>query len=532
MTTSGWALARLQRVLARASTTPARTTTGGGSGSAGAPSLRRLQTKAPPCSTQRSGAVTSAADAEAAGQSAEMSDTLRVSVALAEKLQRRDGGAMGPRADRLTVQRVSECGAPRALGPLYVPAAPPAPPAITSEEKADDARRNVGFGTVFTDHMLQCSYRSGEWGVPRIVPRAPLQLDPAASVLHYGLEVFEGLKAYRPDDDADSDTVRLFRPMRNVMRMYRSAARLALPIFEPAEMLSLLEEFVRLEAPWVPRRDANAPQASLYLRPALISTDPRLGVRRSGEALLFVLASPALGDYYADTNARDGITLLASDAFTRAWPGGVGDAKCGGNYAPGLVAQELAAAEGCHQVLWLHENRVTEAGVMNFFVVMDDGEVVTPSLNGMILPGLTRDSVTQLVRARRYGNARMSERDMSIDELVDAIESGRAVEAFGTGTAAVVSPVSGIKYKNRMYAFPRPARAPAEQGGDAPPPLPLSAALKRDLEELFYGAAGAAHEWIHPIKLRRRAPAQSLPARDRHSNDTRAAASASRTQFG
>ena len=445
---------------------------------------------------------------------------MRASIALAEQRQR---PVRGPHADRLEVERavdsVENGGPTRAMRLLGAYCHYTERGAQPGEPRPDP--RMGEFGRTFTDHMLECAFRQGEWQAPRIVPRHALALDPGASSLQYGLQIFEGMKVYRPKRPHWSaptpDMVRLFRPLENMRRLCRSAARLALPLFDAHAMLQLVEEYVRVEAAWVPQCDADeeALTPALYLRPTLISTDARLGVRRPSEALFYVIASPALGSYYSGNNhaAATGVTLFATDAFARAWPGGVGDAKCGGNYALGLVAQELAIAEGCQQVLWLDaQQRVTEAGVMNFFVVFDDGEVCTPPVDtGMILPGVTRDSVLQLIRGGAVGAApggrawRVHERALPIDELTRGIVSGRVVEAFGTGTAATISPVAGIRYRQREYRFEAPAR-------------PLSTALKRAFDHICYGDESAleAHPWLHPV----------------YGSGRPAAASASHTQFG
>jgi branched-chain amino acid aminotransferase len=445
-----------------------------------------------------------------------LSPTMRRALALAE---RTDGALRGPDASKLVVDRApvvdSSGHSVRAREVLGVHS-------FYARRSNFQIRQPAGsqeFGVTFTDHMLLVRYRGGHWMDPLITSRRPLELDPASSSLQYGLQIFEGLKAYRPDPvgPETEDVVRLFRPQENLQRMYRSAARLALPLFDTGSMLRLIEEYVRIEADWVPVRapDENFRAVSLYLRPCLISTDARLGVRRAEEALFYVIASPSLGGYYSAAN-NAGVTLLATEEFVRAWPGGVGDTKCGGNYALSLVAQELAHAEGCHQVLWLDPDRnVTEAGVMNFFAVTSSGEVVTAPLSkGLILPGVMRSAVIQLIEQGRFppganhSSWRLVERSLSVDELVQGIEQGRIVEAFGTGTAAMICPVAAVKYRGRTFRLPEASDAKRR----------LTWQLSRALEHLFFDPDPhfAAHPWIHTVHVRR------IPQH----------ASASHTQFG
>jgi branched-chain amino acid aminotransferase len=445
-----------------------------------------------------------------------LSTTMRRAIALAERLER---GPYGPDPLELSVERspgVDGCGhsvrACAALGrqSFYQRGWKPGEQHLGGSQE---------FGVTFTDHMLLVRYHEGHWGKPAIVSRRPLELDPGCSSLQYGLQIFEGMKAYRPDPvgSESGDVVRLFRPRDNLQRMYRSAARLALPLFDPEAMLRLIDEYVRVEADWVPVRDLpdDSRPVSLYLRPCLISTDARLGVRRAKEALFYVIASPSLGGYYSGTD-HAGVTLLATDEFVRAWPGGIGDAKCGGNYALGLVAQELAHAEGCHQVLWLDPQRnVTEAGVMNFFVVTSAGEVLTAPLEeGLILPGVMRSAVVQLIRdgvisERARGQRwKVTEHSLHIDDLVRGIENGTFVEAFGTGTAAMICPIAAVKYRGQTYWLPQ------ENDRDQR----LSFHLEKAFERLFFDPSPkiSAHPWIHTVQIR----------------VTPQAASASRTQFG
>ncbi|XP_072777682.1 branched-chain-amino-acid aminotransferase, mitochondrial isoform X1 [Taeniopygia guttata] len=272
----------------------------------------------------------------------------------------------------------------------------------SASPRAPPPPQELLFGKVFTDHMLTVEWsRSGGWGRPQIRPFQELRLHPAASALHYAVELFEGLKAFRGDDDK----IRLFRPELNMERMQRSARRVCLPEFDGRELLECIRALVRLEGRWVPRD----PRSSLYIRPTFIGTEPTLGVAPPGRALLFVLLCP-VGPYFP--GGFGPVRLLADPRHVRAWPGGAGHCKLGGNYGPCLELQEEARARGCQQVLWLHgpEQLLTEVGTMNLFVFWErpDGglELVTPPLDGLILPGVTRQSLLELARQGSSGCAK------------------------------------------------------------------------------------------------------------------------------
>ncbi|GCA62119.1 branched-chain amino acid aminotransferase II [Kipferlia bialata] len=297
------------------------------------------------------------------------------------------------------------------------------------------------FGHCFSDHMLECDWTDEEgWGVPRIVPFHNMSIHPASTCLHYGLEIFEGLKAYYGDDDK----IRLFRPLKNAQRFADSASRLDLPAIVPEELVELIKAVVKVDEKFIPKAAAH----SLYIRPTLVSTHQYLGVCRPKAAKLFIILSPS-GPYFATSAPK----LLATDKYARAAPGGVGACKCGGNYAPTIMPQSMAAKQGCQQILWLspdEEHFLTEVGAMNFFCVVKDGEdkkkIVTAPLDGLILPGVTRDSMLTLCASR--DDISVEERPVPIKELLGWIESGELLECFGTGTAAVVTPVGGLKYKD------------------------------------------------------------------------------------
>lgn len=295
----------------------------------------------------------------------------------------------------------------------------------------------LGFGQYFSDHMFLMNYDPSKgWHDPRVVPYGPLSLDPASMVLHYGQEVFEGLKAYR----TESGQVQLFRPLDNVRRFNRSNARLDIPEIEETLFLDAMKTLVRTDIDWVP----SVRDASLYLRPFLLATDPFLGVRSSDTFLFAIILSP-VGAYYA--SGMSPTRILVEDEDVRAARGGIGFAKTGANYAATIRAQERAKHKGFTQVMWLDavERRfIEEVGTSNAFFVLD-GTVVTPPLGGSILPGITRDSCLQLLR--RWG-VPAEERPISIDEILSAAKDGHLNEAFASGTAAVISPVGELCYRD------------------------------------------------------------------------------------
>ncbi|KAH0555774.1 Mitochondrial branched-chain amino acid (BCAA) aminotransferase [Trichoglossum hirsutum] len=338
------------------------------------------------------------------------------------------------------------------------------------------------FGKTFTDHLLSVEWTaSGGWRAPRIVPYQNLSLDPATCVFQYGFACFEGMKAYRA---ADGST-RLFRPDKNMARLNKSAVRIALPAFDGAQLIELIKELVRLDGRFIP----TARGYSLYIRPTLIGTQPSLGIGPPGSALLYTIASP-VGPYYP--TGFKAVSLEATNYAVRAWPGGVGDKKLGANYAPCIVPQMMAAQKGYHQNLWLfgEEERVTEVGAMNFFAVLKDHktgqkELITPPLDGTILEGVTRDSVLILARERLVPEGwKVSERYCTMRELAAAADEGRLVEAFGAGTAAIVSPIRMIAWNERTVDCGLKA---GEEAGET------ATRLKGWIEAIQY--ADEVHEW-------------------------------------
>lgn len=312
-------------------------------------------------------------------------------------------------------------------------------PTATPKEKPKDESK-LGFGKIFTDYMFVMDYSADKgWHDARIVPYGPLALNPASSVLHYGTEIFEGLKAYRTSDGE----IRLFRPWENIRRMNNSAERLCLPEVDEEFVLSAFDRLVTLEKDWVPHEEGT----SLYLRPFMYGNDPHLGVHAVHDATFVIICSP-VGAYYAE--GINPVKIIIEDKDVRAVRGGTGYAKCGGNYAASLRAGKKAEEKGYTQVLWLdgvERKYIEEVGSMNVMFKID-GTIVTPALLGSVLPGITRKSCIELLKSWGY---KVEERQLSVDELVAAIKDGKLEEAWGTGTAAVVSPIGTLCYENVEY---------------------------------------------------------------------------------
>lgn len=333
--------------------------------------------------------------------------------------------------------------------------------------------KDLIFGRTFTDHMLSISWEEGQgWNSPRIHPYEKIALAPSATVFHYGMECFEGMKAYKDREG----TIRLFRPEMNMDRLNRSAQRLSLPTFDKEELLNCIKELIKVDERWIPTEKGY----SLYIRPTLIATQPTLGVGPSGKALLFVILCP-VGPYFP-TGLR-AVRLLAQEAYVRAWPGGTGENKVGGNYAPTILPQIQANALGYQQVLWLYEQQLTEVGTMNCFVYWTNRkgqtELITPPLDGTILPGVTRDCVLHL--ARQWNTCRVHEGPLHMHDVVEAIQEKRLHEMFGTGTACVVSPVKGFRYKDVDYEIPLDPKNPKIEAG------PLARKLSETIQSIQFG---------------------------------------------
>ena len=305
--------------------------------------------------------------------------------------------------------------------------------------KPDDESHLV-FGKIFSDHMFVMDFLEGKgWHDARIVPHGRFEIEPVAMVLHYGQGIFEGLKAYR----RPNGKICLFRPDRNWERFNDSAYRMCMPQIEPEFQTRALEELLKLDRDWVP----HGAGSSLYIRPAMIATEPHLGVRASREYVYFIVTGPVAAYYSEGFNP---VKIYVSDEHARSVRGGLGEAKTMSNYAASLFASEMAKKKGFTQVLWLDgaERRyVEEVGTSNIFFRIGD-ELVTPALTGSILQGVTRDSVIRLAEHR---GITCMQRAISIDEVIDAVRSGDMKEMFATGTAAVISPVGEICYKRRRY---------------------------------------------------------------------------------
>ncbi|XP_066446876.1 branched-chain-amino-acid aminotransferase, cytosolic isoform X1 [Eleutherodactylus coqui] len=315
------------------------------------------------------------------------------------------------------------------------------------KEKPDPSK--LVFGASFTDHMFMAEWCAEKgWQKPAIKPLQNLSLHPACSVFNYAIELFEGMKAYRGEDGK----IRLFRPQLNMDRMFRSAKRMTLPPFDKKELLECIRKLIEVEREWVPQSS----EASLYIRPVFIGTEPSLGVKRPSKALLYVILSP-VGPYFS-SGAFNPVSLWADPKYIRAWKGGTGDSKIGGNYGNSLFAQYEAQGYGCQQVLWLYgeDEQITEVGTMNLFLFWtnenDELELATPPLDGIILPGVTRRSILDL--ALKWGEFKVSERYMTMAQLVKALKEDRIKEMFGAGTACVVCPVGKILYKNENLEIP------------------------------------------------------------------------------
>ncbi|MBQ3109035.1 MAG: branched-chain amino acid aminotransferase [Clostridia bacterium] len=348
---------------------------------------------------------------------------------------------------------------------------------LNTEKKAkpqDESK--LGFGKIFTDHMFIMEYEAGKgWMNPRIEPYHALALDPASTVLHYGQEIFEGLKAYRAEDDR----ILMFRAKDNCRRLNRSADRMCMPEIDVDFNFKAMQMLVDIERDWVPHSEGT----SLYLRPTMIANDIGLGVHAAKHYVYYVICAPS-GAYYPQGLAP--IKIRVEDRYIRAVEGGTGEAKTGGNYAASIKAGDEAEAQGYAQVLWLdgaERKYIEEVGAMNMMFVIDD-TLVTAALHGSILPGITRDSVLTL--AREMG-LKVEERKLSVDELMDAARTGRLKEAFGTGTAAVVSPVGWLTYKDETVQV--------QDGGIGE----LTMKFYNTLTSIQWGKSEDTHDWVSVV---------------------------------
>ncbi len=351
----------------------------------------------------------------------------------------------------------------------------PHPSPVPADKRAE-LLKNPGFGRVFSDHMVTIRYHESKgWHDARIEPRAPIPMDPAAAVLHYAQEVFEGLKAYRTKDGGAT----MFRPIENARRFQQSAERLAMPSLPEELFLEACDLLVKTDRAWIPDGDG-----SLYIRPFMFANEIFLGVKPSSDYLFIVIAS-SVGSYFK-TDAP-AVSLWVSQEFTRAAPGGTGAAKCGGNYASSLLAQAEATRHGCDQVVFLdavEQKWVEELGGMNIFFVFDDGSLVTPPLGGTILPGITRSSLLTLAKDK---GIKVREDRYSIDQWRTDARSGRLREAFACGTAAVVTPIGMVKGAEGSFSI----------GGQSSGPLTMR--LRSALVDVQRGTAPDPHNWIEEL---------------------------------
>eukprot|EP01100_Stratorugosa_tubuloviscum_P012174 TRINITY_DN564_c0_g1_i1.p1 TRINITY_DN564_c0_g1~~TRINITY_DN564_c0_g1_i1.p1 ORF type:complete len:393 (-),score=189.57 TRINITY_DN564_c0_g1_i1:134-1312(-) len=318
----------------------------------------------------------------------------------------------------------------------------------TSIFKPKPETSTLKFGQNFSDHMLsiQWDIKSG-WEAPKITPYQNLQLDPSSSSLHYALQLFEGMKAYKDNNNQ----IRLFRPDKNMERMNITARRLHFPNFDGDELIKCTSELLNIDESWIPQKYGY----SMYIRPTMISNGSGLGVGPANRVLLYVITGP-VGPYYPD--GFKPIGLYAESSNVRAWPGGTGSFKIGANYAPTIEPQAVASKKGYSQVLWLlgSNHEITEVGTMNFFTLIKDKngdlELITPPLDGTILPGVTRLSILELCKS--WNEFKVSERKITMHEFLTAHAEGRIVEAFGAGTAAIVAPIKLLCFKDKEYHIP------------------------------------------------------------------------------
>jgi branched-chain amino acid aminotransferase len=340
-------------------------------------------------------------------------------------------------------------------------------------EEREQILENPGFGKFFTDHMVDiCWSEHGGWHRPRVQPYGPIALDPAAAVLHYAQEIFEGLKAYRHEDGS----IWTFRPEANAARMQRSARRLALPELPTEYFVDSLRQLVALDADWVP----TAPETSLYLRPFMFAKEAFLGVRAAKKVNYYVIASPA-GAYFSGGVAP--VSIWLSTDYARAGRGGTGAAKTGGNYASSLIAQQEATEHGCAQVMFLDSEEgkyLEELGGMNVVLVHKDGTLITPE-SPSILEGITLDSVLQLARDRGLATEM---RRVSIDEWREGFDAGDITEVFACGTAASITPVAQLKAANFTI------------GSEDAPAGELTMSLRQELTDIQYGRVPDRHGWL------------------------------------
>lgn len=354
-------------------------------------------------------------------------------------------------------------------------------PAPSSAERRQEILAAPGFGRFFTDHMVSIDYVDGQWVNPTVEPYAPISMDPATMVFHYGQAIFEGLKAYRQADGS----IATFRVDANAARFRRSAARMAMAELPDELFIESVRQLLEADADWVP---AAGGEDALYLRPFMFSTEVGLGVKPASGYKYLLMGSPA-GAYFA--GGLKPVKVWLSTEYVRAAPGGTGEAKVAGNYAASLLAQRQAAEKGCDQVVWLDacEHRyVEEMGTNNLFFVFgsgSDARLVTPELSGSLLPGITRDSLITLAADAGYA---VEERKISVDEWRKGVESGEITEVFGCGTAAVVIPVGSVRSAEGEFTI-----------GDNGEPGEVTMALRDTLTGIQRGTFADTHGWMRTL---------------------------------
>ncbi len=347
----------------------------------------------------------------------------------------------------------------------------------TNPKELPKADNPLVFGTIFTDHMFIMDYETGKgWHDARVVPYGPLSLDPSAMVYHYGQEMFEGLKAYKTEEGKTL----LFRPQKNIERANNTNRRICIPEIPEEDFLDAIKAIVKADEAWIPTKEGT----SLYIRPFIIATDPFLGVRPSDTYKFMIILSP-VGAYYPE--GLNPVKIWIEDEYVRAVKGGIGEAKTGGNYVASLKSQVKAHEAGYSQVLWLdgvERKYIEEVGAMNIFFKIN-GTIVTPQLNGSILPGVTRDSVIQL--CKEWG-LQVNERKITIDEIYEAFQDGTLEEVFGTGTAAVISPVGQLRWDEHIMKV--------KDGGIGE----ISQKLYDTITGIQLGKIEDAHNWTVEVK--------------------------------
>lgn len=341
----------------------------------------------------------------------------------------------------------------------------------TEQSRIDQLdQNNIQFGKLYSDHMLVAYYEDGAWKQPQIMPYGNLSLSPATSFIHYGQAIFEGVKAYKDPEGNPA----IFRPYENFKRFNRSAHRIGMPDVPEEIFIDGMRELISLDRDWIPTAD----QTSLYIRPFMMAVDDFIGIKPTTKFMFMIISSPA-GPYYADP-----VSIYVDDRYVRAFPGGVGFTKAAGNYGASMFPMTQVRKMGYDQILWMdgiEHKYVQEIGTMNVFFVLGD-TIVTPGLSDTILEGVTRDSVITLLKDNGYN---VEERDLSIDEIVDAYHAGNLKEAFGAGTAASIAPIRALTYKGEKLELP-----PIDS-------WTISPWIRTELNDIRYGRKEDVHGWLY-----------------------------------